>query len=108
MVYKAEWGELIETNRSNLKMKTSVAALTLSLFYISVAEAQQLGRRAGENNSTETPNIESACVCAADITGSEKNYCQLAVILRELEAKLQNTEKQLEELRAEVQGKNIK
>ncbi len=38
---------------------------------------------------------------------SQENYGQVFAILRELEAKLRNTEKQLEDLRGEVQGKNI-
>ncbi|XP_042354194.1 cerebellin-4-like [Plectropomus leopardus] len=85
-------------------MKTFEAALTLSLFYLCVAEMQQLNRRAGEGNSTEMPDIMPACPCACD---REENYCQLFVILRGLEAKLQNTEKQLEDLRREVRVKQV-
>uniref|UniRef100_A0A671Y0U6 C1q domain-containing protein n=1 Tax=Sparus aurata TaxID=8175 RepID=A0A671Y0U6_SPAAU len=33
-----------------------------------------------------------------DVAGSQKNYCQLVVTLRELETRLRNTEKQLEDL----------
>lgn len=88
-------------------MKTSVAVLTLSLFYLSVAEVQQLDHRAGEGNGTKINNIKPTCPFAGDITGSQKSYCQLFVNLKELEAKLKNTEKQLEDLRGEVQGKNI-
>ena len=83
-----------------------MVVLTLSLFYLSVAEVQQLDHRAVRENSTETPQIKTACACAADIAGSQNNY-QLAVLLRELEAKLRHTEKQLEDLRGEVKGKNI-
>ncbi|XP_068557594.1 cerebellin-1-like [Cebidichthys violaceus] len=88
-------------------MKTSVAVLTLSFFYLSVAEVQRLDHRAGESNSTESPNIEPSGICSCDMTGSQKNSCQLVVILRELESKLKNTEKQLEDLRKEVQGKRV-
>ena len=83
-------------------MKISVAVLTLSLFYLSVAEVQQLDQRAEEDNGTD---VEQASVCGGDVTGSRTNG-QLVVILRELEAKLRNTEKQLEDLRGEVRGKN--
>ncbi|XP_033506755.2 complement C1q-like protein 2 [Epinephelus lanceolatus] len=85
-------------------MKTSVAVLTLSLLYLGMAEVQQLDHRAEEGNSTEIPTIKPACLCAGDITGSQKNSCQLVVMLRELEAKLKNTEKHLEDLRGEVQA----
>ncbi|KAM6920614.1 cerebellin-1-like [Lycodopsis pacificus] len=88
-------------------MKTSVAVLTLSLFYLSGAEVQRLDHRAGESNSTASPNIESSGICSCDLTGSQKNCCQLVVILRELESKLKNTEKQVEDLRREVQGKRV-
>ena len=84
-------------------MKTSLVVLIPSLFYLCVAEVQQLDQRAEEDNGT---NVEQASVCGGDVTGSQ-NYWQLVVILRELEAKLQNTEKQLEDLRGEVRGKNI-
>ncbi|XP_044075231.1 complement C1q-like protein 4 [Siniperca chuatsi] len=87
-------------------MKTSVALLTLSLFYLSVAEVQQLDHRAAEGKR-EIPEIKPSCPCAGDITGSQENYCQLFVILRELETKLKNTEKQLEDLRGEVQGNQV-
>ncbi|XP_036939950.1 complement C1q-like protein 2 isoform X2 [Acanthopagrus latus] len=76
-------------------MKISVAVLTLSLFYLSVAEVQQLDQRAEEDNGTD---VEQASVCGGDVTGSQKNYCQLVVTLREQEARLRNTEKQLEDL----------
>nr|XP_033505964.1 cerebellin-4-like [Epinephelus lanceolatus] len=85
-------------------MKTSVAVLTLSLLYLGMAEVQQRDHRAEEGNSTEIPTIKPACLCAGDVTGSQKNSCQLVVMLRELEAKLKNTEKHLEDLRGEVQA----
>ncbi|XP_036939948.1 complement C1q-like protein 2 isoform X1 [Acanthopagrus latus] len=84
-------------------MKISVAVLTLSLFYLSVAEVQQLDQRAEEDNGTD---VEQASVCGGDVTGSRTNS-QLVVILRELEAKLRNTEKQLEDLRGEVRGNRV-
>lgn len=79
-------------------MKTSVVVFSLSFFWLSVAEVQQLDQRGEEANNTLSPSIKSACSCAHDI---------LFVILRKLEAKLQNTEKQLDDLRAAVQGKNM-
>ncbi|XP_067461805.1 complement C1q-like protein 2 [Thunnus thynnus] len=86
-------------------MKITVAALTLSFCYLSVAEVQLVDHRAGEENTTEIPSSEPECFCAADdITGYKKNFW---VILRELEAKLKSTEEQLEDLRGEVQGKRV-
>ncbi|XP_059201128.1 complement C1q-like protein 2 isoform X2 [Centropristis striata] len=79
-------------------MKTFVAVLTFSLVYLSVADVQQLDHRAGEDNGTEIPNMEKASACAGGLTGS---------ILRELETKLKNTEKQLEDLRGVVQGNRV-
>ena len=64
-----------------------------------MADIQQLDQRAEEDNHTN--------VCGGDAAGSQKNYFQLVVTLRELEARLRNTEKQLEDLRGEVRGKNI-
>ncbi|XP_040000248.1 complement C1q subcomponent subunit B-like [Xiphias gladius] len=88
-------------------MKSSMAVWGLSLFYLCVAEVLQLEQQAEDTNSTENPSIEPACPCAGDITGSQKNYNQLFCILREMEAKLKNTEKRLEDLRREVQGKQV-
>lgn len=87
-------------------MKTSVAVLGLSLFYLSVAEVLQLDQQAEDMNKTESASIQPACPCAGDMTESQKNYNQLVWTLRELEAKLQNTEKQLQNLRIEAQGKS--
>ncbi|XP_034742826.1 complement C1q-like protein 4 [Etheostoma cragini] len=88
-------------------MKTSVAVVTISLFCLSVAEVQQLDNQAEEGPSIESPNAERACPCAGDIPGSQKGHCQLFDILRDLEAKLKNTEKQLEDLKREVQGNRV-
>ena len=68
VVYKAEWCELIETNQSDWKMKISVAVLTLSLCYLSVAEVQLVEDRAGEANTPEVRSYEPAILCAGDIT----------------------------------------
>ena len=102
VVYKAKCGALIKRHRRHCKMKTSVAVLTLSLFYICMAD-----HRAESGNSAQIPNMDPACVCAGDVAGSQKNNCHLVVTLRDLEARLRNTEKQLEDLRGEVRGKNI-
>ncbi|XP_039670815.1 complement C1q-like protein 2 isoform X1 [Perca fluviatilis] len=88
-------------------MKTSVAVLTLSLFYLSVAEVQQLDDQAEQGSSIEIPNVERTCPCAGDITGSQINHWHLFDILRDLEAKLKNTEKQLEDLKREVRGNSV-
>ncbi|XP_019117718.1 complement C1q-like protein 2 [Larimichthys crocea] len=75
-------------------MKTSVALLTFFLFCVAVAEVQQ--------------PVHNVRVRKRSISqGSEKTNCQLILILRELEAKLRNTEKQLEDLRAEVRGTRV-
>lgn len=59
-----------------------------------------------QSNPTESPVINAACSA-----GNEKNYIQLALMLKELEAKLKDTEKQFEKklanLRSEIQGKII-
>ncbi|KAL3054899.1 hypothetical protein OYC64_017762 [Pagothenia borchgrevinki] len=83
-------------------METFVAVFILSLFYLSAAEVQQLDDREGGSNASGTPNIESAGHCAGEMIGSQNNYCTFLGILRQLEAKLNNTEKQLEDLRGEV------
>ncbi|KAK1878685.1 Caprin-2 [Dissostichus eleginoides] len=88
-------------------METFVAVFILSLFYLSAAEVQQLDDREGGSNASGTPNIEPARHCAGDIIGSQNNYCTFLGILRELEAKLKNTEKQLEDLRGEVRGQRV-
>lgn len=48
--------------------------------------------------------------CMAEDTVEENaiqnDSCSLYAIVRELEAQLKNTEKQLDDLRAEIQGKN--
>ncbi|KAM7379264.1 hypothetical protein PAMP_004829 [Pampus punctatissimus] len=80
-------------------MKISVAALTLSFCYLSVAEVQLAEHR--EENTTETPSSEPACFGTDDIL---KNFL---VILREQEAELKNVKKQLEDLRGEVRGNRI-
>ncbi|KAM7400733.1 hypothetical protein PAMA_005089 [Pampus argenteus] len=80
-------------------MKISVAALTLSFCYLCVAEVQLVEH--GEENTTETPISESACFGSDDIL---KN---ILVILREQEAELKNTKKQLEDLREEVRGNRV-
>ncbi|XP_010794040.1 complement C1q-like protein 4 [Notothenia coriiceps] len=73
----------------------------------SAAEVQQLDDQEGGSSASGTPNIESARDCAGDIIGSQNNCCQFFVILRQLEAKLKNTEKQLEDLRGEVRGQRV-
>uniref|UniRef100_A0A3Q0R712 Cerebellin 7 n=1 Tax=Amphilophus citrinellus TaxID=61819 RepID=A0A3Q0R712_AMPCI len=85
-------------------MKTSLAVLILSLFYLCVAELSQLDGETGEADTTESPIIKPACPCAGD------TISDLVLMLKELEAKLKNTEKQLEEkwenLRSGIPGKD--
>ncbi|XP_013125584.1 complement C1q-like protein 2 [Oreochromis niloticus] len=92
-------------------MKTLLTVLTVSLFYLCVAEVSQLDGQAGEANPTESPVIVSACPCAEDTAENEKNYIQLALMLKGLEAKLKDTEKQFEKklanLRSEIQGSRV-
>ncbi|GLD58559.1 complement C1q-like protein 2 [Lates japonicus] len=88
-------------------MKTSVAVLGLSLFYLAVAEVLQLDQQAEDMNKTESASIQPACPCAGDMTEIQKNYNRLVWTLRELEVKLQNTEKQLQNLRREAQGNKV-
>ncbi|XP_017277650.1 caprin-2-like [Kryptolebias marmoratus] len=57
----------------------------------------------GEAQSAESRSIESS---SGACTGSQEN-CGLFLILRELEAKLKNTERQLEDLRSIVQGGHV-
>lgn len=88
-------------------MKTSVALLTFSLFYLCVAEVQQQDNQAGECKGTKIRNVEIAFACADDTTESQVSNCQPALILRELEAKPKNTEEQFEDVRGEVKCKTI-
>lgn len=89
-------------------MKTLLTVLTVSLFYLCVAEVSQLDGQAGEANPTESPVINSACPCAEETAG---NYIQLALMLKGLEAKLKDTENQFEKklanLRSEIQGSRV-
>lgn len=82
-------------------MKNSVVVVAFSFLCLCTAEVQQLDQQE-EGNSTVGPSLRSACPCAYDIADSV-----LLVTLRQLEAKLQNTEKEIEDLRAEVRGKNM-
>lgn len=69
-------------------MKTSVALLTLCLFYFCEADHQT-----GEGNGTKIPNIEMTCVCT-NITGDQSEKCELYVTAKDLEAKQKNNESQ--------------
>ncbi|XP_070831034.1 complement C1q tumor necrosis factor-related protein 3-like [Chaetodon trifascialis] len=88
-------------------MKTSATLLILCLFHFCFAMVQELDHHAGKDNGSEIHKIEPSCACAGDMTGSQENFCPFAVILGELEAKLRNTEKQLEDLRGEVRGNQV-
>lgn len=81
--------------RNSEKMKTAV--LTLCLFFLCAAAFPQVDGQASENEGSlvETPQL-----CA----GTNE---QLFLILRQLESKLNNAEKQLADLKSSIQGKNI-
>uniref|UniRef100_UPI0037E75FA4 cerebellin-4-like n=1 Tax=Semicossyphus pulcher TaxID=241346 RepID=UPI0037E75FA4 len=82
-------------------MKTSVAVLVLSLFYLSVAKAQKLDHAEEEGNDLQTSNIDPA------MAGNLKDNIPIFIPLKELEAKIRNTERQLEDLRREVRGNRV-
>lgn len=103
VVYKAEWWGLIETN---WKMKTSVALLTFSLFYLCVAEVQQLENPAGVCNNTQIHNIEIVLSCAGGTIVSQGN-CEPVLNLNKPETKVKNAEEQSRGLHRESQGKTV-
>lgn len=84
--------------RNSEKMKT--AALTLCLFFLCAAAFPQLDGQAGKASESEGSLVETPQLCA----GTNE---QLFLILRELESKLNNAEKQLADLKSSIQGKNI-
>lgn len=80
-------------------MKTPVALLTLILLHLTAADTScQQAPEEGTKVLTGGP----VCVCPG-----RDDHCQNA-ILREVEAKLRSTEKQLEDLRAEIRGKRLR
>lgn len=83
-ISRALWGELTQMNRNSEKMKTAV--LTLCLFFLCAAAFPQMDGQASESAGTNK---------------------QLFLILRQLESKLNNAEKQLADLKSSIQGKNI-
>ena len=84
-------------------MKISVALFILSLLELYATEISN--HQAEKANSSEGSSLEPSCSCAADATGNQRSYCELLVIIKELEAKLKNTEKQLADLASKIQGK---
>nr|XP_046264707.1 complement C1q-like protein 2 [Scatophagus argus] len=78
-------------------MNTSVAVLALTLLCLCVADVPQSQAEEGRSGDFPRP----PCPYAANT----ENCCQL--ILRELEAKLRNTEKQLEDLGRAIQGNRV-
>ncbi|XP_005920735.1 cerebellin-4 [Haplochromis burtoni] len=85
-------------NRNSEKMKTAV--LTLFLFYLCEAALLQLDGQAGKASESEGSLAETPQLCAG------RNE-QLFLILRELEAKLNNAEKQLADLKSSIQGSRV-
>ncbi len=86
-------------------MKISAALLTFSLFYLSVAEVQQLDEKAGEESSTKIANIKPDSVSSRNTTDSQKSDGQLFAAVKLLEYRLNIVEKELEDLRKEAQGR---
>ncbi|XP_039458698.1 complement C1q-like protein 2 [Oreochromis aureus] len=85
-------------NRNFEKMKTAV--LTLCLFFLCAAAFPQLDGQAGKASESERSLVETSQLCA----GTNE---QLFLILRELEAKLNNAEKQLADLKSSIQGSRV-
>ncbi|CAJ1072141.1 complement C1q-like protein 2 [Xyrichtys novacula] len=81
-------------------MKTFVALVAVSLLSLIVAEVEQHEHQEEEDNSTQIPDY------LTDV--QEKNVnVQIFVILRELEDKLRDIERQLVDLRREVRGNQV-
>ncbi|XP_071394921.1 cerebellin-4-like [Centroberyx affinis] len=88
-------------------MRISVA---LALCYLSVAsEAQDTNQQdqAGEDMEKRTPDEEQPAGTGHITDKQQTCQSELITILRELEARLRDSERQLEELRGEVQGKRV-
>uniref|UniRef100_A0A3B4FS03 C1q domain-containing protein n=1 Tax=Pundamilia nyererei TaxID=303518 RepID=A0A3B4FS03_9CICH len=81
-------------------MKIAVAVLTLCLFYLCAAAFPQVDGQAGKASESEGSIVEKPHLSA----GTNE---QLFLILRQLESKLNNAEKQLADLKSSIQGKNI-
>lgn len=88
-------------------MVTAVALLALSLCYLSVAEVQELDPLAGQENVPNIPGSRPNLSGAGDPAESQNNYCDVSTCLIKPEARLQDIEKQLQDLRRSIQGKNI-
>ncbi|XP_047445633.1 complement C1q-like protein 4 [Mugil cephalus] len=80
-------------------MKSLVALSALSLFYLCVADIQQLDDQA--------PTIKAAPSGDAVTSERQNNQCEFVVVLRQLEAELRNTQEQLDNLRSQVEGGRV-
>lgn len=85
-------------------MKTSVALLTFPLFYLCVADVQQLESRAGVCNSTQIRDINIVLSCAGGTAVSQGN-CEPILTLNE--PKVKDAEEQSRGLRGQAQGKTV-
>nr|XP_020451266.1 complement C1q-like protein 4 [Monopterus albus] len=65
-----------------------------------MAEVQQ------PDQDSKTPVTASLCTCACDTTDTQFNL-QLFLALRKMEIRLEKTEKQLEDMKKEVQGQRV-
>lgn len=88
-------------------MKTSVTVLTLCLFSLSVGEVQQLDPHTQLGNNIEIANIIPTSDCAGNATVTQEAFCKLATTVKELQDKVTNIEKELEDLKKEVKGKQV-
>lgn len=87
-VYKSERSELIRTNS---KMKTCVAVLIFSLFYLCGAQLQQTGGC----STTKIRTLSIVFLCAGD-TALDQANCKPVLDVTEAGAKLGNVQEQLQ------------
>ncbi|XP_060939595.1 complement C1q-like protein 2 [Limanda limanda] len=83
-------------------MKTLMAVFVFSLFTLCVAEVLHLDQQAEDTNSTQRASIESAHHCECQ---NLNEYFLRA--LKELEDKQRFTEKDIEDLRGQLQGNKV-
>lgn len=82
-------------------MHTSVTLLVVSLLCLSVAEAEHQENQNKEGEATQVPDDVEA------VEGHNPGDASLLGIIRELEVKLRDTDRQLEALKRELTGKNM-
>ncbi|XP_043989730.1 complement C1q tumor necrosis factor-related protein 6-like [Gambusia affinis] len=83
-------------------MKISLADITFFFFYAAVAEITAHPTGDGDGGTIQS-NGDKDCGAAE----AQKTIRQLFVILREVETKLRDTQKEMEVLKSQVQGKKV-